>query len=301
MGDRIFNLIGREGSAFVLGAGLILAGVLTVRAAPVPGALLVALGALMCLGSFVHRTRLAGRPRPPGRLVDIGGTRIHVVAEGEANGVWPVVWFGGGHSAGLAMDHLHRALRTRTRSILVDRPGTGWSDTGRFPRRTDVEADEMIRALEASGERGPFVLVGYSFGGLLAANMARRRPDLVARLVLLDATPLETILLGPRLGALRQMRREALLSGLLRLVGIPANLTERRLRREAGGHAALDQAAAALGPALATLRAVEIGAGHQLAAWSSFADLHGPGIAARGWEISVYDGDLGDLPLWLVA
>lgn len=56
-----------------------------------------------------------------------------------------------------------------------------------------------------------------------------------------------------------------------------------------------------LGPALDTLKAIEIGAGPRVAEWSIYRELLGPHIAGCGWETVVYDGDLGDMPVWLVA
>jgi pimeloyl-ACP methyl ester carboxylesterase len=158
-----------------------------------------------------------------------------------------------------------------------------------------------MAALRAAGEQGPFILAGHSFGGLLAANIARRAPEQVATLVLLDPTPLETIVFGPRLGALGQMRHDALLTGLLRLVGLNIDLGARRIRRNpayAEGSRAFE---AELGSALTTLRAVEIGAGSALATWSIYRELSPQGAAARGWETVVYDRDLDALPVMLVA
>ena len=173
----------------------------------------VALSLLLGLASARHLWTLSRARRatpPPGRLVDVGGYRVHLLAEGKVPpGRVPVIWFAGGHATGYGMHHLHRAFRGETRSILIDRPGTGWSDTGPFPRTTAREADEMVLALERAGEKGPFIWAGHSFGGLLAANIARRRPELVHLLVLLDPTPLETIVFGPRLSALKDMRRGA--------------------------------------------------------------------------------------------
>lgn len=262
------------------------------------------LGLILLVGGGMHLTRLRYARRrypPPGRRVDIGGYRVHVLAEGEPNDAFPVVWFGGGHAAGLVMQHLHDALKQETRSILIDRLGTGWSDTGPFPRTTAREAEEMVRALHASGERGPFVFAGYSFGGLLAANIARRSPELVARLVLIDPTPLETLVFGPRLGAIREMRRDALLSALVRHVGLVTNFQERRVARTPGHAEMTRDFVRVLGPALDTLKAIEIGAGPRVAEWSIYRELLGPHIAGCGWETVVYDGDLGDMPVWLVA
>lgn len=266
----------------------------------------VVLGLFLALASIRHLWTLSRARRatpPPGRLVDLGGYRVHLLAEGSAPpGRVPVIWFAGGHASGYAMHHLHRAFRGETRSILIDRPGTGWSDTGPFPRTTAREADEMVLALERAGERGPFIWAGHSFGGLLAANIARRQPDLVHTLVLLDPTPLETIVFGPRLGALREMRRTAWLGGFAQLFGV--NLLARHNARMAQVPAykqAMDATQAVLGPEVAAASVVQANAGHFFTQASIYSELSPEGVAAVAWDTVVYDRDLGDLPVWLVG
>ena len=264
------------------------------------------LGGLLGLASIKHlwvlsRTRRA--TPPPGRMIDLGGYCVHLLAEGDArDGRVPIVWFAGGHASGFAIHHMHRIFRDETRSILIDRPGTGWSDTGPFPRTTAREADEMVLALELAGETGPFIWAGHSFGGLLCANIARRRPDLVHTLVLLDPTPLETILFGPRFGAIREMQRGAVLSGLAHLFGI--DLAVRLRKKQAGNpvYAKVMQAVdAVLGVEVAAARGVEARAGVSFAAASIYRELSPEGALACAWDTLVYDGDLGDLPVLLVA
>ena len=264
------------------------------------------LGAGLALASLRHLGTLsrARRAHPaPGRMIDLGGYRVHLLAEGESrDNRPPVIWFAGGHAAGHAIAHLHRAFRTETRSILIDRPGTGWSDIGPFPRTTAREAEEMISAIEKSGEHGPFVWAGHSFGGLLAANVARRRPDLVHTLVLLDPTPLETIVFGPRLSALGDMRRTAWLGGFAQLFGV--NLLRRheaKMRLNPTYAKAIDATHAVLGAESAAARTVEANAGNFFAQASIYRELSPEGVAACAWDTVVYDRDLGDLPLWLVA
>jgi pimeloyl-ACP methyl ester carboxylesterase len=268
--------------------------------------LVAAIGVALTLASLAHLVKFAAARRalpPPGKLVDLGGYRVHVLAEGEAReGRPPVVWFAGGHASGYAIHHLHRAFRGETRSILIDRPGTGWSDVGPFPRSTAREAEEMVRALERAGEKGPFVWAGHSFGGLLAANIARRRPDLVHTLVLLDPTPLETIVFGPRLEALKDMRRTAWLGGFAQLFGIDLGARHEAKMRATPAYArVLDATRAVLGPEVAAARAIEKRSGAYFTQASIYRELKPEGVAACAWETVVYDRDLGDLPVWLVG
>lgn len=314
MRDRLLAFLSHEWAGLALAAlfSLPCLGLLHVSAIGSPAlrgllsGLVLLVGALMVLASLRHlwtRARVARALPPPGRLVDLGGYRMHVLAEGQVRDGRPaVVWFAGGHASGYAMHHLHRAFRGETRSILVDRPGTGWSDTGPFPRTTAREADEVVRALQLAGEQGPFIWAGHSFGGLLAANIARRRPDLVHLLVLLDPTPLETIVFGPRLSALKDMRRGAWLGGLAQLFGV--NLLARHHARMAQVPAykqAMEATQAVLGPEVAAANTVQANAGHFFAQASIYSELSPEGVAAVAWDTVVYDRDLGDLPVWLVG
>lgn len=140
------------------------------------GGLLVTVGVVLLAGAVRHLvlvTRRAEAERPPGRLVDVGGHRIHVLAEGDAGGGLTVVWMPGGHAPGEEFGQLHAMLAASTRSVLVDRFGTAWSDVGPFPRTTAAEAEELLAALEGAGERPPYVLVGHSSAGC----WSRTQPD----------------------------------------------------------------------------------------------------------------------------
>ena len=298
-----------SGLAIAVGVGVLgalLAGWLHGTAAYGGYVVTVLLAVVLAGGSLRHLQQLSRARRaqpPPGKLIDLGGYRVHLLAEGERrDGRPPVVWFAGGHASGYAIHHLHRAFRGETRSILIDRPGTGWSDTGPFPRTTAREAEEMVLALERAGETGPFIWAGHSFGGLLAANIARRRPDLVHTLVLLDPTPLETIVFGPRLGALKEMRRTAWLAGIAQLFGV--NLMARRNARMAKVPAykqAMEATQAVLGTEVAAASTVQANAGNFFAQASIYSELSPEGVAAVAWDTVVYDRDLGDLPVWLVG
>ena len=269
------------------------------------GVLVVA--AVLAAGSIVHIVR-TGSARaehpPPGELVDVGGYRMHVLAEGDAGGNPTVVWLPGGHGAGLYLHHLHETLSKEARSVLIDRPGAGWSDVGPFPRSTALEAGEVVEVLKRAGERPPFVLAGHSFGGLLAANVARRHPELTAGVVLLDPTPPDTIIYAPYNPVLGNMRVGLMVSAVLSLFGISEAMLAGASSAEADPDVGriLRLMEERLGSELiASLRAVESGTRARIATASIFAELSPVGMAARGWDTVVYDSDLGDLPLYLVT
>ena len=74
-------------------------------------------------------------------------------------------------------------------ALAVDLPGHGdssWRDDGTYTGRTlAVDLDEAITAWTDR----PQVLVGQSLGGLAAAALAARHPELVRELVVIDITP----------------------------------------------------------------------------------------------------------------
>ncbi len=79
------------------------------------------------------------------------------------------------------------AVAKTTRTCMYDRPGTGSSAPAPGPRTSAVMVRELRALLAAAGVRPPYVVVGASFGGLNAQLLARRAPDAVAGVVLLDA------------------------------------------------------------------------------------------------------------------
>lgn len=84
-----------------------------------------------------------------------------------------------------------------SRVCAYDRPGTataspsGWDMTASTavpqPITADDAAVDLHALLEASGEPGPFVLVGHSFGGDIVRLYAGAHPSDVAGVVLVDA------------------------------------------------------------------------------------------------------------------
>lgn len=122
----------------------------------------------------------------PGRLVDIGGRRLHLYCLGRGE---PTVIIDTGLGAtALEWEGVMRRVGGPARICAYDRAGYGWSDPGPYPRTSSRHADDLYLLLSAADLPGPFVLVGHSYGGYTVQVFARRYPFLVAGLVLVDAS-----------------------------------------------------------------------------------------------------------------
>jgi pimeloyl-ACP methyl ester carboxylesterase len=124
-------------------------------------------------------------PEPPGKLVDLGGHRLHVNCTGKGS---PTVVFENGlgdYSIDWALVQPHVASFTRV--CTYDRGGYAWSDPGPKPRTFSQLNLELHDALAKLGEQGPFVLVGHSYGGPVVRNFATTYPKDVVGLVFVDS------------------------------------------------------------------------------------------------------------------
>jgi pimeloyl-ACP methyl ester carboxylesterase len=131
------------------------------------------------------RRDLAATPAP-GRLVDVGGHRLHIWCTGSGTPSVILETGLGGSSADWGFVQPEVAGFTRVCSY--DRAGMGYSDPGPSPRTTRRIAHELARLLDRGGVSGPVVLVGASLGGLTARVFASEHAERVAGLVLVDAS-----------------------------------------------------------------------------------------------------------------
>jgi pimeloyl-ACP methyl ester carboxylesterase len=123
---------------------------------------------------------------PLGRLVDIGGRRLHLHCTGSGSPT--VVIEAGASSFAIDFALVQPEVSKTTRVCSYDRAGSGWSDA-----RPDVETPirvirDLRTLLDTAGEKGPFVMVGASRGGVFVRLFQAEHPADVAGMVLIDPT-----------------------------------------------------------------------------------------------------------------
>ncbi|HEX7941310.1 MAG TPA: poly(3-hydroxyalkanoate) depolymerase [Gemmatimonadaceae bacterium] len=111
--------------------------------------------------------------------IDVGGLRLRVSIEGRGRPLLLV----NGIGAALELFAPFRARLSGIETIAIDMPGTGGSPATRWPRHMCGLARLLVRALDVLGFRDVDVL-GISWGGALAQELAYRHADRVRRLVL---------------------------------------------------------------------------------------------------------------------
>lgn len=130
---------------------------------------------------------------PEGRLVDIGGFKLHINASGQKSQKPTVVIESG---MGLPTEHYHwlnEGLKDSLRVVRYDRAGIGYSDLSDTPRDPETVARELHTLLDKSGESAPYIMVGHSFGGPHMRVFAQMYPDEVAGMVFIDCTHPERV------------------------------------------------------------------------------------------------------------
>jgi pimeloyl-ACP methyl ester carboxylesterase len=131
----------------------------------------------------------ASRYPPPGKLVDVGGYRLHIHCIGtDRPGNPTVILDASNGGSSLDWSLVQPGVAAFTRVCSYDRAGYGWSDDGPKPRASGRIVSELHTLLVNAGIPGPYVLVGHSFGGLNMRLYAYTYLQEVAGLVLVDSS-----------------------------------------------------------------------------------------------------------------
>ena len=141
--------------------------------------------ALLCVPPIVTLAQNADTaqnpPAPLGKLVDVGGYRVHLYCTGTGSPTVVIVGAGFSFNWGLVQPEVARF----TQVCSYYHSGIGWSESG--PKDScSLRVSEVHTALKTAGIKGPYVLVGHSLGGLVARLYAGQYPDEVAGMVFVD-------------------------------------------------------------------------------------------------------------------
>ena len=146
---------------------------------------------IMIASAFVSAIQTAAQDNanstmypPLGKLVNAGGHLLHINAIGKGGPV--VVMESGGGDFSFIWSLVQPEVAKFTTAVSYDRAGFAWSEPGPEPRSGHQIAFELHTALHEAGIKGPYILVGQSFGGFLVRNFARYYPKEVAGMVLVD-------------------------------------------------------------------------------------------------------------------
>jgi pimeloyl-ACP methyl ester carboxylesterase len=153
--------------------------------------IVIAIAGLPVIG-FVYQILTTQRDKrrfpPPGRLVDVGGFRLHLYATGKDTGKPSVILDEGMASFSSNFAWVQQELESLTRVVSYDRAGLGWSDSGPKPLDAQRSARQLHTALENARIAPPYVVAGHSYGGLVMRAFADLYPGEVAGMVLIDAS-----------------------------------------------------------------------------------------------------------------
>jgi len=132
-----------------------------------------------------------GESPPRGERLDIGGRRLRLVRMGPQSATpAPTVLFeSGAFGTGADWAVVQGAIADRYRSCAYDRAGLGYSDPGPAPRDSKAIVRDLEALLHAAQIAPPYVLVAHSMAPVYAYLFALKHPEWVKGLVLVDATP----------------------------------------------------------------------------------------------------------------
>jgi pimeloyl-ACP methyl ester carboxylesterase len=126
----------------------------------------------------------------PGRMIDVGGRRLHLIEKGEGPGPLVVIEQGAGANS-IFWWGLQDEVARFARVVTYDRAGLGWSDPVKGGRSIEDRVSDLHALLHAAGIPGPYLLVGHSYGGPMISLFAREYPGEVAGLVFADTPDME--------------------------------------------------------------------------------------------------------------
>ncbi|MBD0338191.1 MAG: alpha/beta hydrolase [Thermoleophilia bacterium] len=124
-------------------------------------------------------------PGLEGSIVDIGGRYLYFECVGEGSPT--VLLEAGSFGTTRSWRDVQPRLAAATRTCSYDRAGLGGSAALPGVHDAADELGDLEQLLERADIEPPYILVGHSYGGLLALLFAQAHPDDIVGVVLVDA------------------------------------------------------------------------------------------------------------------
>jgi pimeloyl-ACP methyl ester carboxylesterase len=129
----------------------------------------------------------AAFPYPPlGKLVDIGGWKLHLHGQGTEKKGPTVILEAGAGDFSFDWSLVQPKVAKFSPVYAYDRAGSAWSDMGPKPHTMHQTVYNLHTLLQQAKVPGPYILVGASYGGSLVRLFAQQYPKEVAGMVLVD-------------------------------------------------------------------------------------------------------------------
>ncbi len=124
----------------------------------------------------------------------LGDSSLYYRVSGTVGALPDVLLEHGGGGSTQDWSLLEPLLAAHTRVFSYDRAGSGSSPRDNLGRDAVANSQRLSKLIEKLDIKRPFVLAGYSLGGLYARHYAALHPDQVSAVVLLDATPTKHVI-----------------------------------------------------------------------------------------------------------
>lgn len=149
--------------------------------------MLTGLISMILLSGLFYRF-FSSQPIPPGKLVDINGTKLHVRIEGPKNDLPTIILESG---AGNDTDIFHwiiQDLKKNFRIVRYDREGKWFSESSKDNITPEYYAQQLYGLLQKSGEKPPYIMIGHSMGGIYNRIFRDLYPNDVKAMVFIDSS-----------------------------------------------------------------------------------------------------------------
>ena len=138
-----------------------------------PRAMLVFAIAFLQLAAS-HASGDQSLPVAPGKLVDVGGRKLHLYCTGQGGPT--VILEAGAGSFSIDWALVQPEIAKTTRVCSYDRAGYGWSDPGPEWDTVEQVAHDLETALRNAGEHPPYVLIGSRWVDSLCGGTSMNIP-----------------------------------------------------------------------------------------------------------------------------